>query len=453
MAHIEAIEGVEVAFREERLRTPLKFRDGVVETVSGAWVRLRVRTDSGKVGIGQGHVLLSDLWAWPSPLPHTFRDQALRDFTLRIAQRLEGLSPQAHPLTLGLDIKPDLERWRWEASASLPEALPSLAALMCWAPFDAALHDAFGKALGISSYAALGPDFADSDLSRWLGEGFRGRYASDFLRPHPAPRLPIFHLVGGLDPLREEEVPEDAPSDGLPNSLEAWIRREGVFCFKVKLSGTDGAADVARTQAVAEVAAEALEGREFFLSVDSNEQHAGPEAVLEYLERLEREAPLAYQRLLYLEQPTERDLRAHAFDMRPVAARKPVLADEGVIDLESLRLALELGWSGVALKVCKGHSFALLTVAFLEAQGGLYSVQDLTSVGLALVQQAGLAAHLRRPLQGFEYNARQYLPFAALEVQRALPSLFQVRDGQVVTKDLTGPGLGSPHALPSSGSL
>ncbi|HIE18488.1 TPA: hypothetical protein EYP75_02045, partial [Candidatus Bathyarchaeota archaeon] len=220
--------------------------------------------------------------------------------------------------------------------------------------------------------------------------------------------------------------------------------REGIFCLKVKLSGTNIDWDVERTKAVAEVAHEALKqkGRErFFLSVDSNEMNPNPEATLEYLRKLRRSSPLAFNSLLYLEQPTERDLHRHMFSMHKVSEIKPVLADEGVTGLDSFELALKLGWSGVAVKTCKWHSSSLLYISKMEHLGIPYSIQDLTCSGLALVHSASLAAR-SNPIKGFEYNARQYLPFAYPEIQKRHETLFKVKDGKISTESLQPFGLG-----------
>ena len=192
------------------------------------------------------------------------------------------------------------------------------------------------------------------------------------------------------------------------------------------------------------MAREALKqkGRDrFFLSVDSNEMNPNPEATLEYLRKLRGISPLAFNNLLYLEQPTERDLSRHMFSMRKVAEIKPVLADEGVTDLKSFELALKLGWSGVAVKACKWHSSSLLYISKMEQLGIPYSIQDLTCPGLALVHSASLAAR-SNPIKGFEYNARQYLPFAYPEIQNRHETLFKVKDGKVSTESLQSFGLG-----------
>ncbi|MEZ6117829.1 MAG: hypothetical protein R3C28_14840 [Pirellulaceae bacterium] len=51
----------------------------------------------------------------------------------------------------------------------------------------------------------------------------------------------------------------------------------------------------------------------------------------------------------YIEQPTNRDLRANPDNVMHEAAKiKPVVIDESLVDLESLLLAREVGYSGVA---------------------------------------------------------------------------------------------------------
>jgi hypothetical protein len=67
---------------------------------------------------------------------------------------------------------------------------------------------------------------------------------------------------------------------------------------------------------------------ELYLSADTNEQCESPEYIVEYLNRLREREPNAYAALLYIEQPTERDLTAHRFDLRAVARLKPVIVDE-----------------------------------------------------------------------------------------------------------------------------
>ena len=392
---------------------------------------------------------LMDKWAFPDPsIPSEKKLEAMKKIGEGTCSMLEKDRRRAfvHPVDLMLGVKQDILELAKKVSreVGLEVPMPVLAVLVSTSPIDAAVHDAFGRVNNICSYEGYGREYMEHDLGYYLGEELRGRYISDYLRLQYSEEIPIFHLVGALDKLTRDEVGAGDPKDCLPVSLEEWIERDGVFCLKVKLSGVDIDWDVERTKAVAEVASETLRriGQErFYLSVDSNEMNKNPDATLEYLRKLKRASPMAFDNLLYVEQPTERDLSRHMFSMKKVAEIKPVLADEGVTDLESFELALRLGWSGVALKACKWHTSSLLYVAKMEHYGIPYSIQDLTCPGLALVHSASLAARTN-PIKGFEYNARQYLPFAYSEIQEKHRSLFHVKAGRIRTGSLQPIGLG-----------
>ncbi len=436
-------------FRTDRLRVPLKFGGVVVTDSTSLIVKAVVENEKGDIAEGLGSMALIDQWAYPDPsISHEKKLEAMKLIGEKTCNFLEKRSRNklAHPIDIVLEAKEDILKVAKKADkeAGLEADTPVLGVLVATSPIDAALHDAFGRVNKICSYDGYGPRLIGHDLSFYLGDEFRGKYISDYLRPEYAKELPVFHLVGALDKLTRDEVDASDPKDGLPVSLEEWIEQDGVFCLKVKLSGTNIDWDVERTKAVAEIAQETLSrsGREeFYLSVDANEMNPNSDATLEYLRKLRRVSPAAFSNLLYVEQPTERDLAHHMFSMKEVAKTKSVLADEGVTDLKTLDLALKLGWSGVAVKACKWHSSSLIYIAKMEHYGIPYSIQDLTCTGLALVHSASLAAR-SKPLKGFEYNARQYLPFAFDEVQEAHRSLFKVKDGIVQTDSLNPLGLG-----------
>ena len=438
---------IEPVFEDEEFRTPLKFGTGVIRAITSLTVRATVENGKGDRAEGLGNILLSDIWGYPSDvMSHEERDQTMRQVARRFCELLLESAHFGHPVDLYMEVKPQLARLASEVGEELEAEtpMPLLGALVCASPADAALHDAFGKVNGICSYDGYGPQFMEYDLSRYFGPDLAGRYIGDYLHDAYKPQMPIFHLVGGMDKLRREEVTDEDPDDGLPVSLQEWIERDGLICYKVKLTGTDIDWDVARTAEVAEVIDEMREhigGDEFCLSTDSNEMNESPETVVEYLHKLQEASPMAYDALLYLEQPTERDLNVHRFDMSEIAALKPVVVDEGVTDLEMMELAGELGWSGVGLKTCKGHSSSLLYVAKAAESEMILTVQDLTNPGLSLIHSAGLAARIDT-LMGFEYNSRQYLPYASADLRERHPDLFTVREGIVRTGSLGEHGLG-----------
>jgi len=436
-----------VAFEDLALRVPLRFGTGVVESTRLATARVTVEGDGGRRADGLGQILLSELWSFPSArVERPLRLRAMERVARWAMGWLANEQPRGHALEIGWRLKgetPGACREATEALA-LAEPLPLLAGLVAASPFDAAVHDAFGRLLERSAYDCYGPDTAP-DLGVFLGPAFGGRYAAEYLLPAYRPRVPIWHLVGGLDKLRESEVGADDPRDALPVSLERWIEREGLFCLKVKTTGYDVDADVRRVADVYEVATRALESqggrRPIALSVDSNEQTENVAACVAFLEKLRREHAAAFDALLYLEQPTGRDLRGRAEDVRPAARLKPVLVDEAVAEVADLDLAYALGWSGVALKTCKGHTATLLSIAKTVAAGKVYSVQDLTNPAAAYMHSVGLAARTN-PLRGVEANARQFIPQANAESARRCPALFTVRDGEVSTEEIGPLGLG-----------
>ena len=67
--------------------------------------------------------------------------------------------------------------------------------------------------------------------------------------------------------------------------------------------------------------------------------------------------------------------------MHEAAKLKPVVIDESLTDLERLLLAREMGYTGVALKACKGQSQALLMAAAAQKYSMFLCVQDLTCPG------------------------------------------------------------------------
>ena len=67
--------------------------------------------------------------------------------------------------------------------------------------------------------------------------------------------------------------------------------------------------------------------------------------------------------------------------MHEAAKLRPVVIDESLTDLESLLLAREMGYTGVALKACKGQTQAMLMAAAAQKFGMFLCVQDLTCPG------------------------------------------------------------------------
>jgi hypothetical protein len=100
-----------------------------------------------------------------------------------------------------------------------------------------------------------------------------------------------------------------------------------------------------------------------------------------------------------------------------------------------------MGYTGAALKACKGQSQVLLMGAVAQKHKMFLCVQDLTCPGAALVHSISLAAHVPG-VTAAEANAREYVPAANKAWEDRFPGIFKVRDGFMRTADLNGPGLG-----------
>ncbi len=428
-------------------RAPMKFGGRVVTDAVIATVTAEVETRDGRRGRGTGSMPLSNVWAWPSSRVAT--DQtlaAMEQFLDRALSDARAYRGTGHPL----EITHDLSHGHAAIATAivgeldLAEPMPRLAQLVAASPIEAAIHDAYGKTLGQNSYNLLSAEYANRDIGSYLNADFAGEYLDQYTLREPKARMPLYHLVGALDPLTDADIPQRL-NDGLPETLGEWITADGLTHLKIKLNGDDLAWDVARVASIEAIAAPVQQGRgctAWNYSCDFNEKCASVEYVLDFLAKLKERSPQALDRVQYIEQPTHRDLRAHMQNRMHAAAKiKPVVIDESLVDFDSLLLCRELGYSGVALKACKGHSEALLMGAAAQKYGMFLCVQDLTCPGYSFLHSASLSARLPT-VAAIEGNARQYCPRGNDGWRDRFPTMFHITDGTLGTAALNGPGLG-----------
>lgn len=400
--------GADVEFFEQKFRVPLRLSTGLIETITEARATVRVRVGD-REATGRGNIYLSDLWAWPDPSrSHAERDAVLRKECEEIAATLPTLvGPAAHPLELGLRLH--------DAVCEKHDAAPPVLALaLCMAPFDAAIHDAAGRALEKSAFDFYQLPTAIPSADYLFSEGACTAIARMLRTPKNA--LEAWWLVNAHDDL-----------EGAASDFVRAIRENGMRHFKIKILGKDTAEDAARTAAVFQ-AAKKQGITSPRLSLDSNEAHVDADAVYDFLQKLQRADAEAFDAVMYLEQPTSRNIRERGFDWRTAAALKPILLDEGLSGFDLLPLTIEQGWSGLALKTCKGHSFTLAAAAWAYEQGLTLAMQDLTNPGFSAIHSWLMAAHLP-VINGVELNSPQFTPQANAPWLPRLSGLFEVRDG------------------------
>ncbi len=438
-------------------RAPYKFGGRVVDRVTLLNVHCRVTTRNGETAWGFASMTMGNIWAFPSAkLTYDMTLEAMKALASRIARLTGSCSEVGHPLDLAHALEPEFLKAAADVSAErrLAEPIPKLCTLVVASPFDAAIHDAFGKVHRRNVYDTYGPDLMAHDVSRYLGPDFQGVRLDRAMLSQRQERIPVFHSVGGLDPLVTGDI-ETPVRDGLPETLGEWIRRDGLVRLKIKLQGDDLSWDVERTLAIDRIAcaerAQASRSADLAYCLDFNERCSNVEYVVECLGRIRARSSEAFERILYIEQPTARDLKANRQNVMHEAARvRPIVIDESLTDLESLVLAREMGYNGVALKACKGQSQTVLMAAAAQKYELFVCVQDLTCPGASLIHSVGISAHVPA-VAGIEANARQYVPAANEPWRHRFPGIFTITDGYIRTGEIGGPGLGIPEDMAPHG--
>ncbi|MBE6370005.1 MAG: hypothetical protein E7056_07600 [Lentisphaerae bacterium] len=413
---------MKVDFIPVKMRLNLKFGAETIDSILIAHVEYPVYG-----AVGRGETPLSAAWAWPSELPYGFREKMMCEFCCLLAESYPDFTvdPMSGGYTFLNETLPLLlENFNRKKQINMPY----LAALICASPFDIALHDAWGISKNLPTYKTYNQNFMQHDLA-WFyqDESFAGLYPQDFLVPEAAESLLVWHLVGGKDLLREDERCGDEIADNYPVSLEKWIERDGLQCLKIKLTGCNAEWDYQR---LTEVGAIALKYNCRAISPDFNCMVRSIDYVNDILDKLKNNAPEIYDLLLYVEQPFPYDLENNLIDVHSCSQRKPLFMDESAHDWRLVKLGHQLGWNGVALKVCKTQTGALLSGCWAKQHNMQLMVQDLTNPMLATVPHALLAAQFGT-IMGVECNAPQFYPAASLEDEKLRPGLYERRNGRI----------------------
>jgi len=332
---------------------------------------------------------------------------------------------------------------------------------------ERALLDGLGTILGLPYHTLLRDNLAGIDLGDIHGE-LAGMAPADVIPAHPLQQIHLRHTVGLADPIRTSDLSsEDHLHDGLPQSLEQYIDRQGISYFKIKVGG-DVDTDAARLAEIAGV----LPAKDLTVSLDGNEQYNDPADLTELLDRLQAGDAATrrlYDAILYLEQPLDRRVALDAGSaaaVRAVSERKPMIIDESDETLTTFKDSVALGYRGVSSKACKGMIKALANLALChklsDAEGipGRYVLtgEDLTNVPVIALNQdlAHLAAlgvtHAER--NGHHYvRGLDYLPDsernACAERHAGLYERLEdglvalaIHDGRIQVGSLQIPGLG-----------
>jgi L-alanine-DL-glutamate epimerase-like enolase superfamily enzyme len=442
------VEDMSISYEEYKYRAPIKFGGHVVDRATILNVNCSVRTGDGRVAQGFGSMPLGNIWSFPSKtMTYETTLGAMQALSEQIASVTRAYKEFGHPIDINWALDPVIQKAAADVSERLhlAEPIPKLCTLVTASAFDAAIHDAFGKAHGLNCYHTYGPEFMKYDLSHYLGPEYKGEFPNRYVTQEPKRRMPLYHLVSAIDPIEESDITKRI-NDGLPETLPEWIRYNGLTHFKIKLNGDDRKWDVERVLRVDKVTTQTQKTRgvsDWVYSLDFNEKCPNVQYLLDFLHEVKDKSPGGYQRIQYVEQPTARDLKTHPENkMQEAAKLRPVVIDESLTDVEALLLSEKQGYTGAALKACKGQSHMMVIASLAEKHKMFLCVQDLTCPGASLIQSASLAAHVPG-VAAIEANSRQFMPEANKAWEARFPGIFRITDGTMNTAELNKVGLGA----------
>jgi hypothetical protein len=208
----------------------------------------------------------------------------------------------------------------------------------------------------------------------------------------PVSRIFVRHTIGGSDPLTAADLPdENRVNDGLPETLEEYIKTDGVRHFKVKISGIPKT-DLERLNRIWQVV---LQSEQPLITLDANEAFDDAKKFAEFVELLERDNFGLFQHIEYIEQPLPRGLsvdRKTEKWIRRIAERKPVIIDEADGTVDSFKRAHAIGYRGTSHKNCKGFfksllNFALVVHYSLKGEETFLSGEDLQNLPVVPLHQ------------------------------------------------------------------
>jgi hypothetical protein len=343
-----------------------------------------------------------------------------------------------------------------------------------------ALSGSFGSSLMERALMDAACKLAGSGFGNWVREGGLGLdpgsihaelqgFSAQLAFAVPPPKhLFIRHTVGLADPVWEADIArQDHLDDGLPQSLEGWVKEAGIRYFKVKVVN-DLSLDLPRLSSIGGLL-ERFAQPGYRVSLDGNEQFKNVGEFKSWLEALSAEENLRpfWKSILYFEQPIDRNAAldpSTASGLHNLPTPAPIIIDESDDSMGAFKQAVSLGYRGTSVKNCKGPIKGMLNKMlagyFNQCHGGgfLLTGEDLANIPVVPLQQ-DLATLSLLGLEHAERNGHHY--FHGLdhlsEKERAdclsrHGDLYEpfgasgklcIRDGRINLASLLGDGYGS----------
>lgn len=270
----------------------------------------------------------------------------------------------------------------------------------------------------------------------------KGFALHEHLPAEPLTKIHVRHTVGKVDPLLDRDVAaDDRLDDGLPQTLEQYIRTDGPTKFKLKSSG-DVDFDLARMKAIWNVLPRS---DDTLITIDANEAYPDLEKLEQFVDGLASDIPGFFERLAYIEQPLPRALtldKRTAPAIRRIAGKKTLIIDEADGTLTAFKQAREIGYGGCSHKNCKGFYKSLLNLSLVKhyATKGeklLLSGEDLQNMPIVPLHQDYAAVsllgleHCERNGHHFNYGLCMVSDRERRLAERYHSDMYRKQDGEL----------------------
>lgn len=329
------------------------------------------------------------------------------------------------------------------------------------AQFERAVLDAFCRAHSQPIFQMVKANQLGFDASQLHPELQKFPFEQS-LPQAPLTSFSIRHTIGASDPLTDRDVQDDERiQDGLPETLEEYLREDGVRFFKIKVTG-DPDKDLMRLKNIWDVIVNAQVP---VITLDANEAFTDLKTFEKFLVRFDRELTGMFQHVAYIEQPLPRQLTLDPTTKKSIqrlSELKPLLIDEANGTTDAYRRALDIGYDGTSHKNCKGvfkslANFALMQQRSIKERQTFMSAEDLQNLPVVPLQQdfttLGILGIEHCERNGHHYNFGLSMlsekdRLAAIKnhpdlyIQKGDEGFLNIVDGQVHCTSLQCPGFG-----------
>lgn len=411
MSEALSVRVVEGRLGVQNIQARMPFRFGVVTIHAAAQATLALEvafSDGGQV-TGYAADFLS--YKWFDKRPERTPEQGSQDLIRSINDAISAYKDAGFATAFAhwRDLHPGLER------KSLERGYNQLGGNFGVSMVERAMIDAVGRHAGQSFDDLMRGSLLGLEEASVFPELGAGAVTAS-LPAKPLNRVSLRHTIGLVDPIFDTDIAvADRINDGLPETLEDYLREDGIHFLKVKVSG-DTKTDIPRLQRIWK--AVERHGQDVALTLDGNEQYSSIEAFAGLMDVVRSTPALArfYNAVQFVEQPVERDAAlAGPLDKRALEIiGKPLIIDEADGWTTAFKEAVACGYRGVSHKNCKGIFRSFLNNALASkwnadagANDFFLSAEDLSDMPLVSLQ-SDLAAVASLGIGHVERNGHHY---------------------------------------------